>query len=109
MNSLEVMAVDRQDYEDFKLSTTGPQPFSISDNSPGFQLLVNLLSTAKTDIGFVTSHLPHISQLEDHQLTVQLLLKKGTAQLGSERQTSFGELFSFNMASMPDSSRTENT
>lgn len=83
MNSLEVMTVERQDYEDFKLSTTGPQPFSISDNSPGFQLLVNLLSTAKTDLGFVTTHLPHISQLEDHQFTVQLLLKKGTAQLGS--------------------------
>ncbi|DBA83924.1 TPA: hypothetical protein ACH3X1_006424 [Trebouxia sp. C0004] len=47
MNSLEVMTVERQDYEDFKLSTTGPQPFSISNSSPGFQLLVNLLSTAK--------------------------------------------------------------
>ncbi|DBB06549.1 TPA: hypothetical protein ACH3X1_012089 [Trebouxia sp. C0004] len=82
MNSL-VMTVERQDYEDFKLSTTGPQPFSISDNSPGFQLLVNLLSTAKIDLGFVTTHLPHISLLEDHQFTVQLLLKKGTAQLGS--------------------------
>ncbi|DBA90407.1 TPA: hypothetical protein ACH3X1_003681 [Trebouxia sp. C0004] len=83
MNSLEVITVAHQDYEDFKLSTTGPQPFSICDNSPGFQLLVNLLSTNKTDLGFVTSDLPDISQLEDHQFTVQLLLKKGTAQLGS--------------------------
>jgi len=83
MNSLEVMTVERQDHEDFKLSTTGPQPFSISDNSPGFQLLVNLLSTSKTDLGFVTSNLPNISQLEDHQFTVQLLRKKGAAQLGS--------------------------
>ena len=44
MNSLEVITVERQDFEGFKLSTTGPQPFSISKNSPGFQLLVNLLS-----------------------------------------------------------------
>ena len=50
MNSLEVMTVECQDHEDFKLSTTGPQPFSISNNSPGFQLLVNLLSTAKADL-----------------------------------------------------------
>ncbi|DBA90198.1 TPA: hypothetical protein ACH3X1_003501 [Trebouxia sp. C0004] len=83
MNSLEVMTVERQAYEDFKLSTTGPQPFSISTNSPGFRLLVNLLSTAKTDLGFVTSDLPDISQVEDHQFKVQLLQKKGTAHLGS--------------------------
>ena len=83
MNSLEVMTVKRQDHEDFKLSITGPQPFSISNNSPGFQLLVNLLSTAKADLGFVTSNLPDISQLEDHQFTVQLLQKKGTAQMAS--------------------------
>ena len=83
MNSLEVMTVERQGDEAFKLSRTGPQPFSISDNSPVFQLLVNLLSTAKTDLGFVTSDLPDISQLENHQFTVQLLRKKGNAQLGS--------------------------
>ena len=83
MHSLEVMTVERQDFEDFKLSRTGAQPFSISENSPGFRLLVNLLSTAKTDLGFVTSCLPDISQLEDHQFKVKLLLKKGTAQLGS--------------------------
>ena len=64
-------------------STTGPQPFSISDNSPGFQLLVRLLSTAKSDLGFMTSDLPDISQLEGHHFTVQLLQNKGTAQLGS--------------------------
>ena len=50
MNSLEVMTVERQENEDFKLSTTGPQPFSISTDSPGFQLLVNLLSTPKSDL-----------------------------------------------------------
>ena len=83
MNSLEVMAVERQAHEYFKVSTTGPQPFSISNNSPGFRLLVNLLSTAKTDLGFVTSDLPDISQLEDHRFKVQLLHKKGTADLGS--------------------------
>ncbi len=83
MNSLEVMTVERQDNEAFKLSITGPQPFSISDNSPGFQLLVRLLSTAKSDLGFMTSDLPNISQLEGHHFTVQLLQKKGSAQLGS--------------------------
>ena len=83
MNSLEVMTVERQKHEDIKLSTTGPQPFSISDDSPGFQLLVKLLSTAKSDLGFMTSSLPHISQLEDHKFTVLLLVRKGTAQLGS--------------------------
>lgn len=31
----------------------------------------------------MTSNLPDISQLEDHQFTVQLLQKKGTAQMGS--------------------------
>ena len=31
----------------------------------------------------MTSRLPDISQLEDHQFKVKLLLKKGTAQLGS--------------------------
>ena len=30
MNSLEVMTVERRDNEDFKLSTTGPQPFLAS-------------------------------------------------------------------------------
>ena len=77
MNSLEVMTVERQDYEDVKLSTTGPQPFSISESSPGFQLLVNLLSTAKSRLGFVSPSLPSISQLENNEFTVQLLLKKG--------------------------------
>lgn len=83
MNGLEVMTVERQEQEDFKLSTTGPLPFSISDDSPGFQLFVNLLSTAKADLGFVTAHLPNISQLDGHRFTVQLLRKKGTAQQGS--------------------------
>lgn len=51
MDSLEVMTAERQEYQDFQLSTTGPQPFSISNNSSGLQLLVNLLSTANTDLG----------------------------------------------------------
>jgi len=54
MNSLEIMTRERQAQEDFKLTTTGPQPFSISKDSAEFQLLVQLLSTPKTDLGFVT-------------------------------------------------------
>ncbi|DBA95345.1 TPA: hypothetical protein ACH3X3_013231 [Trebouxia sp. C0006] len=67
----------------FLLVGIGTKLFSISDNFSGFQLLVSLLSTAKTDLGFVTSDLPDISQLENHHFTVQLLRIKGTAQLGS--------------------------
>ena len=67
----------------FLLVGIGTKLFSVSDNFSGFQLLVSLLSTAKTDLGFVTSDLPDISQLENHHFTVQLLRIKGTAQLGS--------------------------
>lgn len=50
MHSLEVMIIERQGCKDSRLSTTGLQPSSISDKSSGFQLLVNLLSTANTDL-----------------------------------------------------------
>jgi len=83
MNSLDVMSVERQAKEDFKLTTTGPQPFSISKDSAGFQLLVQVLSTAKSDLGFVTPFLPNINSLEGHQFTVQSLIKQGTAHQGS--------------------------
>lgn len=67
MTSLEVMTAERQEQEHLKLSTSGPQPFSISKDSPGFQLLVKLLSTAKIDLGFVSPSLPPISQLKHHR------------------------------------------
>lgn len=47
MNTLEVMTAERQRGNDMRVSTIGCQPFSISKNSPGFQLLVQLLSTLR--------------------------------------------------------------
>ena len=40
MTTLEVMTVERQKYEDLRVTRTGPQPFSINIKSPGFRLLV---------------------------------------------------------------------
>jgi len=53
MNTLEVMTVERRGHEDLQVTRTGLQPFSISPESPGFQLLVRCLLTPKTDLGFV--------------------------------------------------------
>ena len=83
MNTLEVMTAEGQPGNDMRLSTTGRQPFSISQDSPGFQLLVQLLSTPKANLGHVTPLMPAINKLGRHRLKVQYLMKQGTAHQGS--------------------------
>lgn len=83
MNTLEVMTAERQPGNDMRLSTTGRQPFSISQDSPGFQLLVQLLSTPKANLGYATPLMPAINNLGQHRLKVQYLMKQGTAHQGS--------------------------
>ncbi|DBA92323.1 TPA: hypothetical protein ACH3X2_003744 [Trebouxia sp. C0005] len=83
MNTFEVMTAERQPGNNMRLSTTGRQPFSISQNSAGFQLLVQLLSTPKANLGYATPLMPAISKLGQHCLKVQYLINQGTAHQGS--------------------------
>lgn len=83
MNTLEVMAVERQAHEDLKVTRTGLQPFSISPESPGFLLLVQCLLTPKTDLGFVTTRLPAFNKLGSCSFAVKDLIKQGSAHQGS--------------------------
>jgi len=83
MNNLEVITVERQAQEDLKVTRTGLQPFSISADSPGFQLLVQCLLTPKVGLGFVTPNLPAVTKLKDCSFTVKDLIKQGSAHQGS--------------------------
>lgn len=83
MNTLEIMMVERQSHEDLKVTRTGLQPFSISPESPGFQLLVQWLLTRKSDLGFVMTHLPAFSKLGSCSFAVKDLIKQGSAHQGS--------------------------
>lgn len=83
MNTLEVMTVERRGHEDLQVTRTGLQPFSISPESPGFQLLVRCLLTPKTDLGFVMTHLPAINKLGPCSFIVKDLIKQGSAHQGS--------------------------
>lgn len=83
MNTLEIMMVERQAHEDLKVTRTGLQPFSISPESPGFQLLVQWLLTPKSDLGFVMTHLPAFSKLGSCSFAVEDLIKQGSAHHGS--------------------------
>lgn len=83
MNTLEVMTAERQPDHDLKLSTISRQPFSISKDSPGFQLLVQLLLTPKANLGFATPFIPTIQRMGQHRLKVQYLVNQGSAHQGS--------------------------
>ena len=61
-----------------KVSTTGLQPFSISLQSPGFQLLTRVLMTPKADLGMVPSLLPEINCIAGHRFDSPCLLQTGT-------------------------------
>ena len=82
MNTLEIMTAERLPGNDIKLSTTGRQPFSISETSPGFRLLVQLLSTPKAYVGYATPLMPALKSLGGHCLEVQYLVNQGTAHQG---------------------------
>ena len=82
MNTLEIMAAERLPGNDIRLSTIGRQPFSISENSPGFRLLVQLLSTPKANLGYATPLMPAVKSLGGHCLKVQYLVKQGSAHQG---------------------------
>lgn len=82
MNTLEIIMVERQEHEDLKVTRTGLQPFSISPESPGFQLLVQCLLTPKTDLGFVRTHLPAINKLGSCSFAVKDVIKQGSAHQG---------------------------
>ena len=82
MNTLEIMTAERLPGNDIRLSTVGRQPFSISENSPGFRLLVQLLSTPKANLGYATPLMPAIKSLGGHCLKVQYLVNQGPAHQG---------------------------
>ena len=83
MHTLEVMTAERQPSDDLRLSTSGCQPFSISKDSPGFQLLVQLLLTPKATLGFATPVIPAIESLGQHCFEVQYYINQGSALQGS--------------------------
>ena len=82
MNTLEVMTVERQRLEDLRLSTTGRQPFSVSPESLGFQLLVRLLTTRKAHLGFTTALLPSLKSLGQQCFEIQHLVNQGSTHQG---------------------------
>ena len=82
MNTLEVMTAERQPVHSLRLSTSGRHSFSISTESPGFQLLVQLLTTPKANLGFATASLPSLSSLGQHCFQVQHLVKQGSIDHG---------------------------
>ena len=82
MNTLEIMTAERQAGDELRLTTIGPQPFSISKDSPGFQRLVQLLLTPKANLGFATPLMPTIERLGQHRLQVQYLVNQGSADQG---------------------------
>ena len=82
MNTLEVITAEHQPDDDLRLSTTGRQPLSISTNSPGFHLLVQLLSTPKAHLGFATPLVPTIKELNGHCLELPYLINQGSAHQG---------------------------
>jgi hypothetical protein len=60
--------------------TTGPVSFSISTDSPGFQLLVRLLVTGKAQQGFLPCMMPNLPQLGGISLSNFVLLRAGSAK-----------------------------
>lgn len=76
MNTLEVMTAERQPGNHMRLSTT------TSKNSPGFQLLVRLLSTPKANLGYATPLMPAIKRLGRHRLEVHYLVHQGSPHQG---------------------------
>ena len=82
MNSLEVVVVHRLDEKAIRVERTGLQPFSISSESLGFQLLVQVFSTSMQKLGFVSHALPDLRQLGHYPLSNLQLLRLGTAPGG---------------------------
>lgn len=78
-NSLEVVSVERAGQKPLQVTRTGRQPFSITAGSPGFQLLLRCLLTAKSQLGFVTCELPAVTRLSDCSFTVKELIRQGSA------------------------------
>lgn len=69
-----------------RLSTIGRQPFSISKTSPGLQLLVQLLvqllSTPKANLGYAAPLMPAVKHLGQRRINVQYLVNQGSAHQG---------------------------
>ena len=83
MNTLEIMTAEPQPLEGLRLRTTGRHPFSISTASSGFQLLVQLLTTPKAQLGFITASLPSINRMGRHCFKVEYLLNQGSSHQDS--------------------------
>ena len=63
---------------DFDITTTGLRPFSISLQSPGFQLLARALMTPRADLGMVPTLLPEIENIGGYRFGGHCLLQSGT-------------------------------
>ncbi|GAQ90449.1 Putative protein kinase superfamily protein [Klebsormidium nitens] len=78
MNSIEVVHVHRGQDRTWVVQTIGPLPFSISRESAGFKILIRLLATELTDLGFLQPEIPevHLSR----ELCNLELLRRGQLQ-----------------------------
>lgn len=59
------------------LSATGAQPFSVSPDSLGFQLLVRVLATPMDMLGYRPTVLPNLQQLGAFRLEHMQLIRRG--------------------------------
>lgn len=77
MNSIEFVHVQRGRDKSWTVQTTGTLPFSISPESAGFRLLVRLLATNISDLGFIEPEIPVVLSLQERQLSNLELLRRG--------------------------------
>ena len=79
MNSVEFLLAERGYGKNFRYSTTGQMPFSISPASQGMVELVRALSTPKDRLGFLSPSLPNLQQQLGLEITGLQLLRWGRA------------------------------
>jgi hypothetical protein len=77
MNSIEFVHVQRGQDKSWIVQTTGSLPFSISAESAGFRLLVRLLPTNFSNVGFIKPEIPVVLSLQERQLSNLELLRRG--------------------------------
>ena len=63
---------------DMEVMTTGLVPFSISELSPGFQLLTRVLMTPKSALGYVATLMPEINNIGGNLFGGLSLLQAGS-------------------------------
>ena len=79
-STLDVGGMSGEDFpaSNLDVMTTGLQPFSISLQSPGFQLLARVLMTPQADLGRVPTLMPDITEIGGCGIGGFRLLQAGT-------------------------------